>query len=324
MTKTGILFSALLRRVWNRQFWTFLFFLALSAGFWVFQSLGETYEQEFDVPLELRGVPAGVVFTSDLPSSVRVTLRDKGTALINYKYGDKLPHLVLDFSTYANGEGRVRVLSSELIRQLRGGLPQGTAVVALKPDTLVFYYNHGRSRRVPVRLSAPVSAAAGYSIAGVSLQPDSVTVLATNRVLDTLQAAYVDASDLQELVDNVRRKADFRKIPGAKFAPAQAVVKVGVDRLVEKTLVIPVTGVNLPEGVELRTFPAQVEVTFQVGMDRYRSMTADGFKVVVDYNQLPADGSTVCRVILAEMPPGASHPRLSAEEVEYVIENIRR
>lgn len=324
MTKPGILFSALLRRIWNRQFWTFLFFLVLSAGFWVFQSLSETYEKEFDVPLELRGVPAGVVFTSDIPSSVRVTLRDKGTALANYYYGDKLPHLILDFSAYANGDGRVRILSGELIRQLRGSLAQSTSIVSLKPDTLMLYYNYGRSRRVPVRFSAPVSAASGYTISGASLHPDSVTVLAINRVLDTLQAAYVDAADLQGLVNSVKRKMRFRKIPGARFSPGQVEVKVGVDRLVEKTLVVPVTGINLPDGVELRTFPAQVEVTFQVGMDRYRNMTADGIKVVADYNALPADGSTTCRIVLAELPPGASRPRLSVEEVEYVIETHNR
>ena len=66
-------------RLWNKQFLIFLFFLALSTVFWAFQALSETYEEEYQVGLELQNVPSNVVITTELPRTLRITLRDKGT-----------------------------------------------------------------------------------------------------------------------------------------------------------------------------------------------------------------------------------------------------
>ena len=320
MTKMGIFFSALIRRMWNRQFLTFLFFLALSSAFWLFQKLNETYEEEIDVPIELRNLPKGVVITGELPQTAKVTLRDKGITLLNYLYNDKLPRIVLDFSTYARQEGRVNILSSGLIKQLRPTLSAGTVIVAMKPDTLEFYYTYGRSKRVPVKLQSPIKAETGYAILHQHLSPDSVTVLATTNVLDTLRAAYVGTADMQRLTTDIRKNKKLRTIPGVKFMPDEVTVSVATDRLVEKKVTVPIIGANMPEGTELRTFPAQVEVTFQVSMSQYRHITPDDFTVVADYLNLPADGSHTCRLQLTTKSQQISHARLSVEEVEYVIE----
>ena len=246
MTKMGIFFSALIRRMWNRQFLTFLFFLALSSAFWLFQKLNETYEEEIDVPIELRNLPKGVVITGELPQTAKVTLRDKGITLLNYLYNDKLPRIVLDFSTYARQEGRVNILSSGLIKQLRPTLSAGTVIVAMKPDTLEFYYTYGRSKRVPVKLQSPIKAETGYAILHQHLSPDSVTVLATTNVLDTLRAAYVGTADMQRLTTDIRKNKKLRTIPGVKFMPDEVTVSVATDRLVEKKVTVPIIGANMP------------------------------------------------------------------------------
>ena len=51
--------------MWNRQTFIFIFFLVLSTTFWVLQALNETYEQEFDVRIEMRNVPNNVVITTN-------------------------------------------------------------------------------------------------------------------------------------------------------------------------------------------------------------------------------------------------------------------
>ena len=66
----------------NRQFFAFLFFLLLSASFWLFQTVNEVYEQEFDIPVRLVDVPENVVITTELPAHVRITLRDRGVVLL--------------------------------------------------------------------------------------------------------------------------------------------------------------------------------------------------------------------------------------------------
>ena len=62
----------------NKEFLIFLFFLALSAIFWLMMALNETYEREITVPMSLTNVPKNVVLTTEMDSTVKVTVRDKG------------------------------------------------------------------------------------------------------------------------------------------------------------------------------------------------------------------------------------------------------
>jgi len=47
----------------NKQFFTFLFFLVLSALFWLFLTLNETYEKEIKLPYQVVNIPKNVVLT---------------------------------------------------------------------------------------------------------------------------------------------------------------------------------------------------------------------------------------------------------------------
>lgn len=308
-------------RMWNRQTLVFLFFLALSTAFWLFQALNEVYEQEFPVKVQLQGLPEGIVVTGDFPQSVQVTLSDKGATLLNYKYGDKLPPLVIDYTHYEGTDGHARILTAELLKPLLHKLAQGTRVVSVRPDTIDLFYGHGHAKRVPVRLRGNVSAGAGYHISGRAFSPDSITVQATDSQLDTIKAVYIRPVHLHNLTATQTLRVPLQPVRGATFSTNQVALTVRIDQLVEKKVSVPITGINFPEGEQLRTFPSQVEVTFQVGMSLYRSIDANDFAVVADYHALSSGNGNKCRLILKQQPAGVSAVRLSANEVEYVVEN---
>ena len=65
----NFLFSGL-----NKEFLIFLFFLALSGIFWLMMTLNETTEREFNIPVQLTGVPRNAVITGELPDTVHITV----------------------------------------------------------------------------------------------------------------------------------------------------------------------------------------------------------------------------------------------------------
>lgn len=311
-----------LSKIWNKQFLIFLFFLALSSVFWIFQTLNETYEEDFQVPLELRNVPSNVVITTDLPENLHILLRDKGSQLLAYRYTRQFKPVVVDYNTYSNPSGHVSILGNELQRQIAAQLLPGTQMLGLKPDTLDFYYNFGQFKRVPIRPLGEVRAGRLYSLAKTVYSEDSVTVYASREQLDTITAAYLQPFNLRNLTDTTHVKSNFVKVKGAKFVPAQIGVTFCIDRLVEKTIQVPVQQVNFPASKQLRTFPATVKVTFQVGMGLYRKITSENFVLVVNYEDLLKNKSTYCHLSLKTIPKGVSHVRISPQDVEYVIEEI--
>ena len=75
----------IIKKLCNKQTFIFLFFLALSTAFWFLQVLNEVHEEDFELRINQNNLPKGIVITSDLPSSIRVTIKDRGATLLNYK-----------------------------------------------------------------------------------------------------------------------------------------------------------------------------------------------------------------------------------------------
>lgn len=306
----------------NRQFFIFLFFLALSAAFWLFQTMEEEYEKDFFVPLRLKNVPQNVVITSEMPTALRITLKDKGSALLRYRYANRFTPITIDFAEQTDAGGHVRFLGSDFSKQIAAQLGSGTRLTAIKPDTVEFYYNYGLHKRVPVRIVGDITAHGRYHISRLKLRPDSVTLYARAAILDTITAAYTTPLFVQDVGDTLHLTAPLRNIRGAKFVPNKVDMTVFVDQMTEKTVEVPVAGVNFPASKVLRTFPPRVRITFQVGTSMYRQIGAEQFVLALKYDELTENKTGKCPLLLRTVPSGVSHVRITPSEVDFLIENV--
>ena len=125
--------------------------------------------------------------------------------------------------------------------------------------------------------SIPVHLIGRYDKSLVSLKPDSVTVWASQEILDTMTAAYTVPVYATSLTASQEREVALQPVRGIKYAPDQVKVNIEVDEMTENEVDVPVRGTNFPASKRLRTFPSKVKVTFQVGTKSYRSITASWF-----------------------------------------------
>lgn len=306
----------------NREFLIFLFFFALSTVFWLLQTLNETFETEVVVPLKLNNVPSNLIITSDLPDELHVTVQDKGSILMKYLYGQPLTPVTVDYKNYDFGglAGRVQVQEAEVRRAIAAQLFSSTRIQSIKPDTLEFFYNRGLKKKVPVLISGVVEPAQQYYLRHVVAKPDSVVVFAPSSILDTLQAAYTQNFYQAGLIESKDLQIPIRPIRGAKFIPEVLDVQIDVDIYTEKTVEVPVVGVNFPADKDLRTFPSKVKVTFKVGSKSYKSITADDFVLVISYEELINNESSKIPLHLKSIPEGVSSVRIHPSEVDYLLE----
>uniref|UniRef100_A0AB33IV99 YbbR-like domain-containing protein n=1 Tax=Prevotella sp. GTC17254 TaxID=3236794 RepID=A0AB33IV99_9BACT len=305
----------------NREFLVFLFFLALSGGFWLLTSLNETYEAEVAVPVRLVGVPRNVVITNDMTDTVRVMVRDKGFTIATYLHSDRIRPLVFNFSAYANtAAGKGAISASDLQKQLYPMLYGSTRMTSLKPDRLSFFFNYGESKKVPVRLHGNIKAGKSYYLAQTRFWPEYVTVYASRQILDSIQSVYTVPVTHTHLQDTLIERVALRHIQGAKCIPA--VVKVGFypDILTEETVSVPIEAVNMPAGKILRTFPSRVNVIFTVGASMFRRIGPEQFRVVADYNDIVSQHTDKCPLHLRVYPHGVRGVKLEISQIDYLIE----
>ncbi len=131
----------------SREFLIFLFFVFVSFCFWLLQILNDDYETEFSIPLRMKNVPNNVVLTSELPSELKIGVKDRGTVLTNYMLGQTFYPVTIDFKDYESKGTQVRIPVSTLLKKITGQLNQSTRLLTVRPDTLEFIYTKGEAKK---------------------------------------------------------------------------------------------------------------------------------------------------------------------------------
>ena len=308
----NFLFSGL-----NKEFLIFLFFLALSGAFWLLMTLNETMEREFKIPVRLSGVPRNAVITGELPDTVRVTVRDKGFTLVTYDFRP----LVFRFSNYADeDEGKGIIPLADVQKQVLSQMYGSSKLLQVKPGKFDFYFTYGTSKKVPVVFRGKITTNKSYYLAHTEFYPSMVTVYANKQQLDKLQTVEIEPFNYRNLQDTIRQAVRIKKIRGVKIVPPTVRLSVYPDVLTEEAIEVPITAINMPPGMVLRTFPSKVTVRFTIGASLFRTIKPNLFKVVVDYEELVANPSDKCTLQLRSVPRSVSKASLEIDRVDYLLE----
>lgn len=312
----NFLFSSL-----NKEFLIFLFFLLLSGAFWLMMALNETYEEELKVPVRLVGMPRNAVMTDEPTDTVKVTVRDKGFTLVTYKYGHWFRPLTFKFATYANeDQGHGAIPAADIIKQVQSQLYGSSKLLSVKPEKLDFYFTYGASKKVPIRFRGKISTSKSYYLAHTEFSPMMVTAYANKKVLDELKYVEIEPFNYRNLQDTIHQNVRLQKIRGVKLVPSTVRLSVYPDVLTEESIEVPVSAVNMPAGMVLRTFPSRVTVRFTIGASQFRMIRPEQFNVVVDYQALAENPSDKCTLQLRSVPSSVSKAKLELDKVDYLLE----
>lgn len=304
----------------SREFFVYLLFVLIAAGFWLLQTLDNEYETDVSIPVRLRGVPDNVVITSEPAGQVKVRVHDKGTALLNYLFAQRFYPVTLNFEDYLSHDNHVALPTSTFQRAVSAQLGSTARIVSIQPDTLEYFYSEGQAKRVPVRFSGRVSGGRQYYVSDTIFTPDSVDVYAIPSAFDTIIAAHTESIDYGQIEDTLHADVHLVSGKGVKFVPDVVKLTLPVDIYTEKTVDVPIEGVNFPADKDLRAFPSKVKVTFQVPMSHYKDITAEDFRILVSYEELVSLGDAKYTVHLRRQPQGITQIRLNPSQVDFIIE----
>ena len=313
-----------MKRLLSKDFFVFLNFLLMSAVFWVLTTLNETYETDIEVRLELTDIPGNTVITEPLPDTIKVMVKDKGYYLVKYLYFDKMRVIRLPFHMYTNKQSRGIVAPSDLQKVLRTRFGETCTILAIKADHLDFYYSHGSQKKVPLIYSGTATAKTNFYVMNVKIDPDSVVVMASKNALDTINAVYTEPVDIEDVDNSVTKIVPIARIWGAKTKISQAKVRVVVDRLTERVLNVPITAINLPSNMLLKTFPGRVDVKVSVGASMVGRLRPEQFTVTVNAEDLAERSSKdKLKLTIASKPEYVLKAWLTTTAVDYVIERTQ-
>ena len=293
----------------NREFLIFLLFLLLSGIFWLMMTFNETYEKEIVLPVRYVNVPQSAVLTSGESDSIHVNISDKGFSLFAFIYSRDSHTIDIDFTKYALPDGIGSVPAIDLQHMIEQLLPTSAKITSLKTEKLVFYYNNGEKKKVPVRWRG-------------HLKTDPhVTIFASREKLDSIHYVYTRELNYSDIHDTLIVTSELQRMQGVKIVPNRVKINIQTDVLTEETIdSIPVVGINMPKGKVLRTFPSRVSVKIVTGMKNYKAIMPSDILVVADYEQFKDETSDKCTLQVKKVPEGVSRATLNVKQVDYLIE----
>lgn len=304
----------------GRNLLSYLLCFLVAFAFWLFIATDDVTERCYELKVELDNVPDSVVVLENVPPSINVVMKGRGTQFLKY-YFSKVPDMHLDFRQYASPSAKeISVSRTKLDSRIREIFGQNVNIIVVSPDSINLHYTTGTGIRVPLRVLANVTTSPECILSGPAVADvDSVTIyMAHDAPRMKHKYAETETLTLDDVSDTTVVEVAVQQQPNMRIIPDKVRVTVPVEMLVARTATIPVTVTNVAEGERVLTYPAAVAVQYLVPM-RMSSMPFRA-KALVDFKKIRS-GATRAHVSLSDIPEGLKVVSLSPDSVEYVIEH---
>lgn len=303
----------------------FLFFLICSSLFWFSITLNKTYELTVRIPIKYNNIPPELEFTTELPDSFYVKLKDKGTSMLAYQIKDFDPVVINlnDYSGYSNNKSWSISTSSQFEKFVKKQINQGSFIIDYYPNEIVIEKKLLDSKKVVVKPHVNIKLKKQYFLCeNIKTIPDSITLYGYKEVLDTLQYVYTQEYTTENLNDTLDTVLPLDIPKHYKANPNKVKVFAPIEFYTESDIDLSIRVKNLPENIIVKTIPEKLNLSFLVGLSKYKEIRPSDFILSIDYQSLRQSHTNTETVTLESFPWYIKQPRLKNDKVKWLIEFV--
>ena len=305
----------------------FFVFLLVSTILWFLNELSKNSTSLISYPVKYTNLPKHKVLVKDLPTRLNLIVKAPGYTLLKYKLSNPKVPLIINYNssslfkiTNGNSTG-FYLLTSNIKSQISRQLQSDIQIIEISPDTLMFEFDEIVSKKVLVIADLDIEYEKQFMLKGeITTEPDSITLLGPNVILDTLQEMKTKHQKLVKVNQTVKKILPIENIKNITFSPRKVMVNIPVEQFTETKYDIPIETINVPDTLDLKLFPRTVSITFLVGLSDYKKLSSHLFRAVVDYQSLEKSISNKLKVDLVKYPGYIKSVRFHPMNVDYIIE----
>ncbi len=309
----------------SRDALIFLFFLICSAIFWFTNTLNKTYELNVNFPIEYVNVPPELEFTTELPNSFSVKLKDKGTTTLVYQYTNFDPVIINfnDYSVYSSNNTWSIPTATLFEKFIKKQIDQSSIIIDYYPEEIVIEKKLLDSKKVKVETRINLNLQKQYFLCdNITTSPDSITLYGYKEILDTLTCVYTQEYTSEKLKDTLNTVLLLDIPEHCKANPSKINVTAPIEFYTESDIDLSITIKNLPQNISVKTIPEKLNVSFLVGLSKYKEIRPSDFILSLDYEVLRKSDSNNETVTLESYPIYIKNPYLKDNKVKWLIEFV--
>lgn len=307
---------------------TSLFFLLFSFILWYMNtSSDDEIEKNYVIYTKYVGIPENIYIEEKLPDHIKYTLRGKRKELNKYKQSDTI---TINLSNYLSSEeskvnNKVDISFLEIINTFIAKKTSELTPTETQPLSFSSAFKILNTKNVPILLKENIKVESQYIfVDSIKIIPNNITILGPQSSLDTIQAIYV--KPLHDTYNKSNKITSELIIPNPFVINTNNNVEISflIDKSTEKSFDIPITLINVPENINIRTFPTSINIKFSVSIQNYNNVLPSMFEANIDYNTISNVSKTTQKVnIQYNSNIYITNLTSTPKEVEYVIETMQ-
>jgi hypothetical protein len=304
----------------------FSFFLILSIAFWFMNALSKTYSAIIDYPVRYTDIPAGKVLVGDTPDYLTLRVTTHGYRILRHKLSSRYLPIAFSVNSFAlrnfpDSDTNVFYIQTRFAREhLSSQMSSEINIQEISPDTLYLRFASVVTKKLPVISNVESEPDRQMIFKDVArTDPDSVLVSGPDYIIDTLQGISTKQKNLGILSKSFEGNIDLQEPEHVSVKHDKVKLSIGIERITEKNLLVPLNIINLPDTIKLKTFPSLIEVNCNVGLSNFPRVQAELFRLVADFNDIEK-GEGRLPVSLVKSPEFVRSVSYNPKSVEYLIE----
>ena len=301
----------------------FLIFLICSALIWLISKLSETYTERTSFAMEFVNAPDSLLFAKASSETVNVRLSANGFQFLYFNIGKK--KVQIDLSQVRRRGDKYYVARENYQGQIDRQLPRNMTLLDLDSDTLYVEFEKIFSKTVRVVPNLNLELASNHLLEGeLEIDPPTIDINGPSNEIYQVEEVYTVSQSLTDLSEDFNVTVELARwadLSNTTYSENSVRVAGKVYRFSEQLIDIPVKVVNLPEGVEVRTFPNTISALCKARIDLLKTLRPQDFELVADFEKAK-EGKQELEVNLLNMPDGVYDAKLNENKVEFIL--IRR
>ncbi len=304
----------------RRKVKIFLTFLICSFIIWLISRLSETYTNTAEFQLEFANVPDSLMLTDASKDKIDVRLEASGFQFLGFNFNQK--RVVIDLSSVDQYDSSYFVTQQIFRRQIERQISGSMKLLEVDRDTLFFNFQQLFRKDLPVNPNITINLGPNHLLEGqLIIEPEIVTVSGPKEEIAQISELTTLEMILSDLTEDFESRATLYKpeeLKNTTFSANSVKVSGKVFRFSEKIIELPVEVTNLPEGVEIKTFPNAVSILCKARIERLKDLGPADFKLVADYAKV-GPGAQYLIVQLEEKPEEVYSAQLLVNQVEFIL-----
>ena len=295
-------------------------FSLLALLFSLLTKLSKDYTRTISFNVDMLNVPEEQIILKDSLHKINVTLTTYGFNLLKYYFVD--PTLQVDFAKLKKKSNYYLWTKNNEFQNIANQFNASTKINGISPDSIKFNYDTYFVKSVPIILNKEVTFASGFDIDGsYQLQPDSIKVIGAKSVIDTITNIETMTFSLKDVNSDINSSIQLKISKGnsdIKYSEDKVTVKGTIKKFTEGSFLVPVSVINLPENVNIKYFPKEIEVIFYTSLDYYKTISENNFRIECDFSQVTDENSKLIPKI-KKQPDSVRNVRLGTKSIEFII-----